>query len=871
MSWPLHGTVVCIGAANTGMKVVVGDLYNKDMVHVGMKLYLDDMPDGSEDWERTVTKLLPDEYAVEIDHPYSFDISGYTFTTRARDPPANVAEWTPYDILDFLYYAEQEIAGLTFESMDDMRHLVSSDVVTLTPESSIPDLESAWTEKRRWLESLRTCAANKGITGRATELQMQSTGRFNQIIETHACAYETLFGARFLALTRNGREGAGVAAEFRVNPYWVSMSNGDNAGSASDDVELIEFFLAQASRQNIRKSGEGVVFVEHMVEVLAPIDDRLMPTCAHEGCQRPGMWRDADAHLAYLEVSDFQADDPKNVYCNLHMQVGMMDVHYGVDGKLMPDKAQKREYGSKAWQPCMTPNKRLQTLEDWMNRTLDRMVHYDLWVKFVSNYSSHVKNCGKYLRDTYDTSLPWVVRNHEWFSYSNGVYNIRTAKFVPYDQINDPNLQRMGTANFVDSEFDPAWLQVSVDEMDVDGYDTILSSQQYKKDMVMWLDAFFGRLFFPTNSLDTWEKLIVITGWAATGKSTIAKMLAHIIGEVNVGYIACNCEEQWALANVYDKSVWMCLELKNSFRLPTGVMQSMVSGETVVVNEKHKTAFTLVWELPGLLVGNELPLTWSTDAQNALARRVMPFPFCIAPPTQDSTVAKRLAANLGKLLVRITRRYVALAEQFKDQKIDDHLPDALKDSLEDFKKKSAPISQFFGDASRFSVVPEHEGKMIKWELFVAQKVKNLARKFGISKDDVAKLKLAYDEHFEVKGTKSVPRNDAWGMDNGEVGRGKCYSDTDRPITQHLLDEWCISDRDLKHEFRQWKADNIETMTKVEWKEETYKSACRDMGIFPAANVTGYNQQRPGLMWYGIRKVGGGGPAASSAMPDHLDM
>ena len=53
----------------------------------------------------------------------------------------------------------------------------------------------------------------------------------------------------------------------------------------------------------------------------------------------------------------------------------------------------------------------------------------------------------------------------------------------------------------------------------------------YAEDMVYWLDVFLGRLLYPINKYDKWEKLLIIKGWAATGKSSIAKALSALLGD----------------------------------------------------------------------------------------------------------------------------------------------------------------------------------------------------------------------------------------------------------------------------------------------------------------------------------------------------
>lgn len=830
------------------------------MAHVGMEVAVRGGPNDEQEIH-VVTQLLPETNEAVMDEDFSFDPAGLEFIVRARVPSVDVRAWEQVDVLDFLHFQKTEIEEMEFEKMDDMRCLIGSEVVTLTEESTRAEIDSAWTEKRRWLECIRTRSRELGVTGRESEDQLNRSREMNTIIHVYACAYETLYGSRFLDVTKRGTEGNDLASEFRVNPWWLSVD--PSKTKTTDDLELIEFFLAQAFRQNVRKSDEGIVYSERLQKLHVPKPSLAQPECAHPQCHRRAVWGDAGVHKDACEnnANMERLGDRRDLFCDQHKGEAMVDVRYtlGDVPALLFGCGEMREVGTKSWEPCKNHASRMQTLEEWMNKVLDRTVHYDLWAKFVSNYTAHLKNCGKYLRDTYDSSLKWVTRDPMWYSYRNGLYNIKTNEFVAYGSADSSALHQVCSANFVDTDFLPAWTSMPVEDLDVPGYDEIIQCQGYSPEMRMWLDTFFGRLFFPINAMDKWEKLMIITGWAATGKSTIAKAIAHLIGEVNVGYIASNCEEQWALASVYSKSIWMCLELKAGFRLPTGVMQSMVSGETVVINEKFKTAFALVWSLQGLLVGNELPTAWSTDVAGALARRVLPFPFEVAPAHQDSSIATRLMQNMGKMLVRITRQYNETVSVHGDMDINSILPTELKEAMEDFRKKSAPIMQFLDDNSTFTKAPEELRKLIQWELIVGQGLN--PKTFGMSKQDVKILQDHYDTMFVYnKQTKTwhprpgVPFKGHNGLDEDRTG----VIPGQRPITQLLLDEWSVSKSDMELKFKDHcSSSSVDRNVKLD-KEEYYKAPCRNLRIpYVKGQVVG-SKGTIKSAWFGLRLNSMGG-------------
>jgi hypothetical protein len=158
---------------------------------------------------------------------------------------------------------------------------------------------------------------------------------------------------------------------------------------------------------------------------------------------------------------------------------------------------------------------------------------------------------------------------------------------------------------------------------------------------------------------------------------------------------------------VYDKQVWMCTELKKTWRFQTAVLQSMVSGETVPVHAKNKLALDIKWTQQGLLVGNELPVLWMDDANNQLSRRVISFPFDKAPRTQDPRIQRDFMANLARFLVRVTRRYVQAAlVEVVDTSVDIVLPQRLKDAKADFVHNTQPLIRFLDESQDYVLATE---------------------------------------------------------------------------------------------------------------------------------------------------------------------
>jgi hypothetical protein len=319
---------------------------------------------------------------------------------------------------------------------------------------------------------------------------------------------------------------------------------------------------------------------------------------------------------------------------------------------------------TKTWVPevrrGMGLNTRPRTCGDLVVDALDvRQQNRVMWETYVSAGNARVA-LQDYLRETQDPKFPLHTPMTCLFAFNNGMYSIEENRFCPYGAL--PNRwATQGAINFVAEHFDPLWTRQPLDALGVPGYDDILRTQGYKPDTVAYLDAFLGRLLYPAKKYDHWQLAIVFLGTAGSGKSSVARAVAMLLRDQNVGNLPSNCEEQWAVATLTGKICVMCTEMKQDFRLPNSVLQTMIAGEPVTVHEKFKNAFDIEsWESQLMLVGNVMPTAWYVDEGSPMQRRAMVFHANIKPSSQDPSIQARFYGNLGPFLVRISRRYMEL-------------------------------------------------------------------------------------------------------------------------------------------------------------------------------------------------------------------
>jgi hypothetical protein len=118
-----------------------------------------------------------------------------------------------------------------------------------------------------------------------------------------------------------------------------------------------------------------------------------------------------------------------------------------------------------------------------------------------------------------------------------------------------------------------------------------------------------------------------------------------------------------------DKKMWMCFEVKHDFSLDQAQLQSMISGEPLSIQRKHRTAMSVVWAVPGMLAGNE-SATW-VDNSGSMSRRVVmaTFDYKVKADKVDPHLDSKIKANIGALLHKSASAYHFAVNEFGSKDI----------------------------------------------------------------------------------------------------------------------------------------------------------------------------------------------------------
>ena len=103
----------------------------------------------------------------------------------------------------------------------------------------------------------------------------------------------------------------------------------------------------------------------------------------------------------------------------------------------------------------------------------------------------------------------------------------------------------------------------------------------------------------------------------------------------------------------------------------------MRPAESVQVATKGRTACGIMWRIPILMAGNEVP-AW-TDAASSVQRRLLIFQFSKMVLESDSTLKERLKREMGTLIKKINVAYLEAAGHHGSKDLWNHSPKYFRD------------------------------------------------------------------------------------------------------------------------------------------------------------------------------------------------
>ena len=174
--------------------------------------------------------------------------------------------------------------------------------------------------------------------------------------------------------------------------------------------------------------------------------------------------------------------------------------------KCMEQVVSPAGFPTHAWRPAMT-------IKDFIYKETQRHRDMDAFTKFMK--MNQVDKLCDILRNSDDAMFPKLERNRDLFSFQNGVYNVRTNEFTPYEEYK----AQAESINYLDYEFDATWCTMPFETIPIPLFESIFTFQGLVQEDILCALALLGRNYFAAGDRDDWQLGLFFWGLEQTGKS----------------------------------------------------------------------------------------------------------------------------------------------------------------------------------------------------------------------------------------------------------------------------------------------------------------------------------------------------------------
>ena len=210
------------------------------------------------------------------------------------------------------------------------------------------------------------------------------------------------------------------------------------------------------------------------------------------------------------------------------------------------------------------------------------------------------------------------------------------------------------------------------------------------KDCQAVLSEYMGYIFSKGLKL---EKVLLLTGSGANGKSTFFSIATAIFGQENVSSFSLQelTKGQYQRAELQDVIVNFCSEI--SGKMETAVFKQLASGEPVSARHIFGRPFTMTDYAKMVFLCNELP--WQIEQTDAFFRRfiIIPFDQTIPEEERDPDLANKIIASERSGV--FNWMLDGLKRLLKNKRFTDS--EVIKRQIEQFRYERDTVAVFLGE------------------------------------------------------------------------------------------------------------------------------------------------------------------------------
>lgn len=355
-------------------------------------------------------------------------------------------------------------------------------------------------------------------------------------------------------------------------------------------------------------------------------------------------------------------------------------------------------FNTHAWEPAMD-------VKSFIHEVTKKEINFNMWKNLTSS-KDNVKSAEKYLTEYIGGEFEDLVKDRHVFAFHNGVYIVKKRneeKKLWYDEwipFEGPKSKPIGASvvasKYFDMDLDDCshysdWFDIIRNHCP--NFKSIMDYQDWPTEVQKWMCILIGRCMFNLCELDEWQILGYLLGIAGSGKSTVlTRITKKIYDSCDIGVLSNNIERKFGLSALADKFLFIGPEIKGDLSMEQSEFQSIISGEDVQVAEKHKIAKNVVWTVPGMLSGNEVPQY--TDNAGSISRRLMVFKFEKKVKKGDTNLGAKLGTEMAYIMQACAKGYLDAVNKYESADIWDIVPEYFKKTKEDMAESTNALTHY---------------------------------------------------------------------------------------------------------------------------------------------------------------------------------
>lgn len=353
-----------------------------------------------------------------------------------------------------------------------------------------------------------------------------------------------------------------------------------------------------------------------------------------------------------------------------------------------------------------------------------------------------IEKACSWFRNFPQTELQHVVPSNKFFSFNNGILQIRDSKGEPtlvlvkpeeladglvcrvhhnYDvspefinkpmhplfcepgtsktrsgdsllkwMVQEPTPEERAAMTTEAAKLDPTYLA-----SDTSVISKVWADQEFSAQQVFLNFGLLGRCFYD-NTIDNWQVAPFINGPARAGKNlTWSEVIAQALGEDSVGTVSATRIDTFSFANAQHWKMFILNEIRNGDKLDEGALLRMISGEEVVIRKMQKEPFTLAHcHYHSMFISNELKMPVRSVRGEFAARMInCNFKHSFAD-VADTTLAAQRRPQIGAIICMAVRCYRVLRAALGRANVKSFLPFDVQKEENELKWHTNLIYQF---------------------------------------------------------------------------------------------------------------------------------------------------------------------------------